>query len=219
MINRHLSPHFPCRQSNKNAEFVDKDNKFLYSDQQETHVFLHQQVKSPDWSKIPFHCRPFQGPERPLEFDTSLQETWLRNKTPDVTTPLAKMIYSEEINSRQMWEVNKYSMMRTESSYHVFFQISESLELTLYTLNEINQNPDLPPIEVIIPEKVREKMEEMKDKGIPTDNGSLDNSLCPPLEFVYTERLKIQYQYLHLTFIMLMYYCLLGLYIELKKSH
>ncbi|KAG0144666.1 hypothetical protein CROQUDRAFT_134244 [Cronartium quercuum f. sp. fusiforme G11] len=99
-----------------------------------------RRAQSPDWSLIPLHRRPIQGRERPDEFETSLQETWLTTKKPDVTTSLARLIYREEINNRQMWE-----------------------------------NAALPPIEVIVPPDVKEKM---------TDPG-----LAPPFEFVYTERI------------------------------
>ncbi|KAH9813547.1 hypothetical protein DFH28DRAFT_1083401 [Melampsora americana] len=59
---------------------------------------------SPDWSRVPTYFRPSQGPERPGEFETSLQLTWLREKKPDLLTPLGNLIYRENINSRQMWE-------------------------------------------------------------------------------------------------------------------
>ncbi|KAI8457641.1 hypothetical protein BY996DRAFT_6411495 [Phakopsora pachyrhizi] len=60
--------------------------------------------QSPDWSEVPKHFRPLQGKERPEEFSTDLQNTWMFENNPDLTTPLGQLIFIEEINNNQMWE-------------------------------------------------------------------------------------------------------------------
>jgi hypothetical protein len=45
-----------------------------------------------------------QGRERPEEFSGELQKTWIFKNTPDLSTPLGHLIFTEEINSNQMWE-------------------------------------------------------------------------------------------------------------------
>ncbi|KNE97578.1 hypothetical protein, variant [Puccinia striiformis f. sp. tritici PST-78] len=107
---------------------------------------------SPDWSKIPLRERPLQGRERPDEFEDELQKTWIVTGNPDLSTSLGHSIFSDEINSKQMWE-----------------------------------NPQIPRIEVVVPDEVRDQMYEEAARG--EKSTGLDQSLAPPMEFIYTDRL------------------------------
>ncbi|POW05615.1 hypothetical protein PSTT_09560 [Puccinia striiformis] len=107
---------------------------------------------SPDWSEIPLRERPLQGRERPDEFEDELQKTWIVTGNPDLSTSLGHSIFSDEINSKQMWE-----------------------------------NPQIPRIEVVVPDEVRDQMYEEAARG--EKSTGLDQSLAPPMEFIYTDRL------------------------------
>ncbi|KAI9615663.1 hypothetical protein KEM48_005578 [Puccinia striiformis f. sp. tritici PST-130] len=105
---------------------------------------------SPDWSEIPLRERPLQGRERPDEFEDELQKTWIVTGNPDLSTSLGHSIFSDEINSKQMWE-----------------------------------NPQIPRIEVVVPDEVRDQMYEEAARG--QKSTGLDQSLAPPMEFIYTD--------------------------------
>lgn len=111
--------------------------------------------RSPDWSRIPRQQRPLQGRERPGEFSTELQKTWIIQKQPDLSTPLGHLIFTEEINSNQMWE-----------------------------------NPEIPRIDVLVPDNVKERLIEETETGtLSGAKSTISQSLAPPLEFIYTDRL------------------------------
>ncbi|MBW0469195.1 hypothetical protein O181_008910 [Austropuccinia psidii MF-1] len=122
-------------------------------------------AQSPDWTETPCHLRPLQGQERPGEFSDELQKTWILQNKPDLSSPLGHLIFTEEINTNQMWEN------------------PEIPRIDVIVPQEIKDTRNVPDKDNISPEVDSDH----KSDAIPIIQ--LDDALAPPLEFVYTDRL------------------------------